>query len=138
MYPKTYPFLAKNLMWLVVIMFSLLTFGLLLPFTLPFAIIALRAKVVLDETHFSYTMLMTTKIAYKDIIGLKILPPPNVLLMDKGQQLLANVLAGKIIPLEITYGNGKKLKFSVNKFGQHREILTLLQQNSGINLEIKQ
>lgn len=104
----------------------------LLPVGLVFLYMAFAAHIRIEEDRFVYKMLTTKEILFKDIKKIKLSRPVDA----RYKVGYAFVNFATVIPLIIEYGEGKKVRFSLNFFERSTEIAEILQQKTGLQIEL--
>ncbi len=113
---------GKMLFYLAGIICVFTLFGI--PFAIIFFYMAAKAKIELTDDSLVYQMLTRKVIPYSEIEEMRFLRHISIGHENVGE--LAHV-----VPIQLTWGKGKKTKFSFNFFENSDKILEFLIQKTG-------
>ncbi|MBI4235183.1 hypothetical protein HY604_02695 [Candidatus Peregrinibacteria bacterium] len=138
---KTYKFQGKAL-FIVAAVICILSF-ILAPVGIVFLYMAFTAKITLTDDRIIYKMLRTFEIPYSKIAKLTLKKLKNATYYVQNEGVPgAFVNFATVLPLEIEYrtegDKTKKIRFSSNYFENREEILKILEEKSGIKVEVEQ
>lgn len=102
-----------------------------IPVAFIFFYMASRARIILTDDAMIYAMLKTKTIPYNQIETMKFLRSVSI------QHVAVGELA-YVVPLQITWGGGRKTKFSLNFFQASDEIAKTLVEKTGKQIEVEQ
>lgn len=103
---------------------------IMIPLGIFFIWAARRAQIKFEDGAMHYTMFGTKVIPFQDMKKLELLRPVQV----RYQMGYAIPTFATVVPFQITYGDNKKIKFSLNYFQKPDELVQVLQQESGLKL----
>lgn len=104
---------------------------ILIPLGIFFIWAARRAQIKIENGTMYYTMFGTKVIPFAEMRKLDLLRPVQV----RYQIGYAIPTFATVVPFQITYGDNKKVKFSLNYFQNPEELIQVLQKESGLKLE---
>lgn len=103
----------------------------LAPVALVFFYMAAVAKIEIDDTNFTYRMLTKKIVPFAGIRHI-MLGKPTPAYYRVGY---TTVTVARVVPLVILYNDNKKIKLSLNAFGQPEQILEELLRRTNLEVE---
>lgn len=124
-----YKFTGKSLFYMAsVVCFLTIIF---VPLGIFFIWAAQKAQIRIESGTFYYTMFGTKAIPFSEMTKLELLRTVQV----RYQLGYTIPTFATVVPMQITYGSNKKVKFSLNYFEKPEELAAALQKESGLKLE---